>query len=147
MKSLSFKLGVILIGLLILGNAEICGAGGAWVLWKESRSPKGSDWKIESAYPTYNECKQHRDSWVNLAPGSKKYDEIIGNKGVEIGEYSEMKPDIIYIDKDGKYLKFKNKDGYLTIVLGPNEIVNGKDGEGYLIFRYQCLPDTVDPRK
>jgi hypothetical protein len=116
-------------------------------LWKESRSPKGSDWKIESAYPTYNECKRRCDSWVDLAPGSKKYDEMIGSKRMKIGEYSEMEPDTIYIDKDGKHLKFKNKDGYLAVVLEPNLIIYGKDGEGYRIFKYKCFPDTVDPRK
>ena len=147
MKSLLGRLGVLFIGLLILSNAGVCGAGDAWVLWKEIRHPKGSDWKIESAYPTYNECKTHCDRWIQLAPGSKEYDEMISSKKLEIRKPSEIDSKFIYLNEDGKHLMFKNEDGYSTIVLGPNEVVYGKDGEGYRILRYQCLPDTVDPRK
>jgi hypothetical protein len=58
MKSSSIGLGVLLIGLLVFGYAEVCRAEGAWVLWEGIDKKVGSDtiWTIESAFPSYKLC-------------------------------------------------------------------------------------------
>jgi len=58
MKSLSVKLGVILIALIILGYGKTCNAEGAWVLWQKAEITK-TTWVIEGAFPSYAVCIQN----------------------------------------------------------------------------------------
>jgi hypothetical protein len=66
MKSLLGKSGFILIiGLVIFGYAEVCNAECAWVLWIQvGNRVEGRwyppQWKILSAFPTYDLCVQSR---------------------------------------------------------------------------------------
>jgi hypothetical protein len=56
-----FKLGIILIGLAVFGNAEVWGAECAWVLWSKTEASvkdKGFDvrWELIGAVPKYEHC-------------------------------------------------------------------------------------------
>ena len=63
MKSLSVKLGVILIGLAIFAYVEKPWAESAWVLWEnldvineEGQVVKLGQWVIVNAYPRHEQC-------------------------------------------------------------------------------------------
>jgi len=67
MKSLSVKLGVILvIGLLIFTYEEMCKAQCAWVLWEsqyinqEGKVVNPGEWNIITAYPRYEQCLERQ---------------------------------------------------------------------------------------
>ena len=65
MKSLSVKLGVILIMVVILGNVKVCNAECAWVLWERTGQRlegrfQWVEWHVNSAFPTYDLCTQRR---------------------------------------------------------------------------------------
>jgi len=68
-KSLSVKLGVILIGLILFGYTEVCNAQN-WVLWvgKCKKVDSKTEWTIDSAYPSYEKCVE-RLQYVCGHPG------------------------------------------------------------------------------
>ena len=136
MKSLSAKLGVILIGLAILGYTEVCRAEGAWVLWAHFFY-KSPSWSLISAYPNYEQCQERANWFRELAPGADGYEKIVGNPA---------SPDLIWTDPDGnKYIKVRiEKTEY--IVLTSNKAITHTE-DGYVVIEWECFPDTIDPRK
>ena len=119
MKSLSVKLVVILamIGLSILGYAEVWGAECAWVSW-ESRSDDGYlSWQVNDAFPSYEKCKEGQriecERWKELL--------LKDITNTQIKRVADRCPDSLII-----FYKDSSR---------PREIV------------YKCFPDTVDPRK
>ena len=58
MKSLSFKLGVILIGLAIFGYVEVANAQCAWILWENSHPNVSDQWMMRNGFQTYDQCKK-----------------------------------------------------------------------------------------
>ena len=124
MKSLLVMLGVILIGLLILGYAELCGAGDAWVLWHSVRmitNAGSSDfhWEILAVYTTQAECKSHAYMNEDFARKMEK-------KWKESGQDVEIKI-------------FENGTVF--------ETHRSKEGIFIVETKCLCLPDTIDPRK
>jgi len=112
MKSLSVKLGVILIGLIILGYAEVCNAQCAWVLWErqymvteEGKVANPGEWGIVAAYPKYEQCfERQKKEFLDLkeAPGfkviSRPFEYVMGRKeGGKLVILQELKclPDTI----------------------------------------------------
>ncbi|MGA2465530.1 MAG: hypothetical protein ABSH06_14385 [Thermodesulfobacteriota bacterium] len=111
MKSLLVKLGVLFIGLLILGNAEVCGAEGIWVLWtrttttgRPSAPVAYESWDIINGFPSFKQCKEaleleckdrayaHRmDDLSNDCPGGI----VFIRKGIEWMIYFKCLPDTI----------------------------------------------------
>jgi hypothetical protein len=118
MKPLSVRLGFILIGLLILGNAEVWGAECAWVLWASQYfgDERTGSWTIESAFPNYELCMKELNR--NLE-GMKKGFERAPRRG-EINSFNY-----------GFSFDIKDESGK----------------EKHVQFLWKCLPDTIDPRK
>ena len=124
MKSLSIKLGVLLMGLMILGYAVVCNAECAWMLWKRmsfyniKKDSRSTEWMIIVAVPKYEQCmetlkdkfKKEKEFWEGKARPWK----VIGS---ELG----------YI-----MLISQNEKGELS-----------DTGE----INFECYPDTIDPRK
>ena len=137
MKSLSIKLGVILVGFLIFGYAcPVANAGDTWVLWEHSfyKSPR---WELIGTYPNYQQCQERANRFREVAPGSDGYKRIMGNP---------TSPDFILVAPDGKkYIKIKIEDTEYT-VLAPNKAIMDTK-EGYVVIEWNCFPDTIDPRK
>jgi hypothetical protein len=78
-KSL-FKLGIILIGLIILGYAEVCNAQCAWVLWQKLevyesgkfKAERSYNWMIVGAFSTENQCRgEEKAMCIKYAEGMK----------------------------------------------------------------------------
>jgi hypothetical protein len=129
MKSLSAKLGVILIGLTIFGYGNVCKAQCAWVLWnlstltyKDERTHdikpliKGEpQWEIVAAFPKYEQCvKRQEQEFLKFKEGIKK-------------------------QKENNFSEDKN-----------NWIIAGSYTTSHVMYfwgQWKCLPDTVDPRK
>jgi hypothetical protein len=70
MKSLLVKLGVILIGLLVIGYGNVC-AEGTWVLW-EGTIELGLpiQWKILDAFPKYEQCAEKHKKNLGIIKGN-----------------------------------------------------------------------------
>ncbi|HMK52234.1 MAG TPA: hypothetical protein VK551_07020 [Thermodesulfobacteriota bacterium] len=89
MKSLSVKLGVILVVTVVatLTYAEDWGTECAWVLWLKhcsyigkTEGNKKCEWKLEEAYPTYDECMKEREHiWTHYKKQFPK------SEGVQFG--------------------------------------------------------------
>lgn len=119
MKSLLAKLGVILIGLIISGYAEVWGAECAWVLWEQTayyRIEKDEPiernfWEIIGAFPKYEQCLERKKVlFTNIKEQVKK---------------SDPKADAV-----------------------PFELVIEHFTEtSFVHYKFICLPDTVDLRK
>lgn len=60
MKSLSVRLGVIFIGLIIFSYAEVCKAQCAWVLWKhvDNNVSGQRSWELIKAFTEHKQCIQ-----------------------------------------------------------------------------------------
>lgn len=127
MKSLSVKLGVIFVlsGLAIFGNAEVCKAQCAWVLWEELelfsiKDGKPTDnvvWKLIVATPKYEQCLENQRRLFEKIKkeadeDKEKYDTI---SKIEVVPYT-------FVMKDFK-------------------------SGGFFSKTLKCLPDTIDPRK
>jgi hypothetical protein len=125
MKSLSVKLGVILIGLAIFGYSEVCKAQCAWVLWEKWEVASIKDrkfttdllWTLIVATPQYEQCMENqRRLFEKIKKGAnedkEKYDTI---SKIEVVPFRLVLTDY----KSGG---FNSKTLY-------------------------CLPDTIDPRK
>lgn len=121
MKSLSVKLGVILIGLAIFAYAEPCKGQCAWVLWiryeklmiEEGKAPvQKVDWELISAVPKYEQC-------------------MLMQKEL----YEKQK-------------KFWESGGKIKVEGVPFNLITLTFQEGLPWFiKLNCFPDTIDPRK
>ena len=128
MKSLLVKLGVILIGLMILGYAEVCKAEGAWVLWckitKFTFMAQGqkieSHWDLRKAVPKYEQCIE-----LKIEAHKKEIETWSSYSNIEEVKYKTPEEAIVIV--------FKHADT-------DKERVN-------FMYEFYCLPDTVDPRK
>ena len=119
MKSLSVRLGVILIGLAIFGYAEVCNAQCAWVLWiKMGNRVEGiwypPQWQIHSAFPTYDLCVQSRIKDFNY------YKEIYIYNKMNVSLYADGSGFAVY-DAERSRIDVS--------------------------YESKCLPDTLDLRK
>lgn len=118
MRSLSIKLGVILIGLIIFGYAEVSNAQCAWVLWTKEYLVTAEkitvEWKLESAYPQFGTCAMMKKRVLEDA--SKMWKEA---------------------SEGASNLNLEVTDNSITV----------KKENSLLVISYECLPDTVDPRK
>ena len=121
MKSLSVKLGVILIGLAIFGYAEVCRAERAWVLWLKFESMSfvkdkppiiTEKWELIAAVPKYEQCLiMQKDIFEKQIKGF----EIVEGAKIESVPFSLIT--VEYPKGGSQFIKFK------------------------------CFPDTVNPRK
>ena len=127
MKSLSVKLGIILfsIGLGILGFSELCKAECAWVLWTKTEktifkpNPNYSErWEIMGAVPKYEHCLRMKQE--------------------------------VFEKRSGAYTEGKSKGGFpgLEVKVDPSITAIFLSGQNLLeVIKFNCLPDTIDPRK
>ena len=123
MKSLLIKF--VIIGLIIFCNIEVGRAEGAWVLWSKKQATPSNEnikevWELERAFPSYNEC--------------------VAYKGVLINQLKEVFASITTKDtKESMELVPSSPDSIILLVKKPNFY--------FLMTKYECFPDTVDPRK
>jgi hypothetical protein len=130
MKSLSVKLGVILIGLTIFGCGEVRGADCAWVLWFKQvpgskSTPANEFWEINEAFPTYKECSEAQKNLFFSMRSSFKNMKMLNDAHVK---------EVSISDTPNTWM---------------NVWVELKTGEKvpFGTFEFKCLPDTIDPRK
>ena len=80
MKSLSVRLGVVLIGLAMFGCAEVCKAQCAQVLWQKLevyesgkfKPERGYNWVVVGAFSTENQCRgEEKAMCIKYAEGMK----------------------------------------------------------------------------
>lgn len=129
MKSLSVKLVVVLVGLIIFCCVEVCKAQCAWVLWeranfkaKEAKDNSQVDWYIVGAFPTAKACWQ--------------MEEDICARRKELT--SENRPNQDPLFKPQNVECIKSWGGHT---------MTWYNEKGFWVSDWKCLPDTVDPRK
>ncbi len=125
MKSPLVKLGVILIGLLVFGYAEVSKGQCAWVLWERWEVARIKDgnlttdvlWTLIVATPKYEECMENQkrlfEKIKEMAHEDSEQDDTISK--IEAVSFNLVR-------KDYESGGFNSKTLY-------------------------CLPDTIDPRK
>lgn len=123
MKSLLDKVGVILIGLIIVGyscsEVDIANAQCAWVLWKhvDNNINATHSWELIKAFPEHKQCIQRQQQ------------EFESDKST-LTTHSDPSRRMTLIKGDvDSYAFYRSSD------------------RAEIIIKLMCLPDTVDPRK
>ena len=117
---------MMLTTVLLLGSASVSSAECAWVLWVEDEQSSAPGWTVQTswvlmqAYSNETECRKFL------------------RKGLEQPTIEESAD---------KHMMYKVTGDTLTILYFPKDFDATTKSTHRQVFRFLCLPDTIDPRE
>jgi hypothetical protein len=113
---------LLLVIVLFLSVSNAADAGSAWVLWERTSNDiihRDGPWSVKRAFQAHNECTAFLESEIKSS-----------------GEFLET----IAKGKPNRQVIVNLKERCIILL-------DKEKTENSIILEYNCLPDTIDPRK